>query len=50
MEKSGLAAFEAQCIPTKTGLLGVAEYKSFLAERRKSVSKRLNEFLGVTPH
>ncbi len=46
IEKSGLAAFEAQCIPTDPTLLGVDGYKNFLAERRKAVSRRLNEFLG----
>lgn len=43
----GLAAFETQCIPTDPALLGVDGYKSFLAERRKAVSRRLNEFLEV---
>ncbi len=50
IEKSGLVAFEAQCIPTDSALLGVEGYKNFLAERRKAVSRRLNEFLGVAPH
>lgn len=48
IEKSGLAAFEAQCIPTDPALLGVDGYKDFLTERRKVVSRRLNEFLGAT--
>lgn len=48
IENSGSAAFEAQCIPTDPALLGVEGYKSFLAERRKVVSNRLNEFLGVS--
>jgi hypothetical protein len=47
IEKSGLASFEAQCIPTDSDLLGIEGYKSFLAERRRTVSLRLNEFLGV---
>ena len=47
IETLGLAAFEAQCIPTDTALLGVEEYKGFLTERRTAVSHRLNEFLGV---
>ena len=47
IKKSGVASLEAQCIPTHNGLLGVEGYKSFLAERRKAVSQRLNEFLGV---
>lgn len=46
IEKSGLAAFEAQCIPTGPTLLVVDGYKNFLAERRNAVSRRLNEFLG----
>jgi hypothetical protein len=48
IEKSGLAAFEAQCIPTEGSLLEVGVYKRFLAERRRLVAVRLNEFLGVT--
>lgn len=47
IQKSGLAAFEMQCIPTDTNLLGVDEYKAFLRERRVSVAKRLNEFLSA---
>lgn len=46
IEKSGPAAFEAQCIPNDPTLLVVDAYKNFLAERRKAVSRRLNEFLG----
>lgn len=46
IEKSGLAAFEAQCIPTDPELLVVEGYKNFLAERRKALSSRLNIFLG----
>jgi hypothetical protein len=48
IEKSGLAAFKAQCIPTDATVLGVEAYKSFLVERRKAVSQRLNEFLEVS--
>ncbi|MGK7344316.1 MAG: GmrSD restriction endonuclease domain-containing protein [Candidatus Nitrospinota bacterium M3_3B_026] len=47
IQKSGINAFEAQCIPTDSALLSVEAYKTFLAERRKAVSRRLNEFLGV---
>jgi hypothetical protein len=47
IQKSGLPVFEAQCIPTDPGLLGVDGYKSFLKERRAVVAKRLNEFLGT---
>lgn len=46
IEKSGLSAFEAQCIPTDPTLLGVDGYKNFLVQRRKAVTNRLNEFLG----
>ena len=49
IEKSGLAAFRAQCIPTESGLLDVGVYRAFLDERRKLVSRRLNDFLGIQP-
>jgi hypothetical protein len=49
LESAGLSAFQTQCIPTDAALLGVAKYKLFLAERRKAVSQRLNEFLGPIP-
>jgi hypothetical protein len=48
IEKAGIATFEAQCIPTVSAVLGVEAYKGFLAERRKAVSQRLNEFLEVS--
>ena len=44
-EKSGDAPFSAQCIPSDAQFLGVQDYKSFLAERRKLIANRLNEFL-----
>ncbi len=47
--KSGLAAFEAQCIPTEAALLGTQSYKDFLRERRKWIAQCLNEFLAH-PH
>ena len=47
IEKSGHSAFDAQCIPTDPALLETAAYKDFLAERRETVSRRLNEFLGT---
>lgn len=47
LEKAGQAAFDAQCIPTDPAMLSVDAYKAFLAERRRRVSQRLNEFLGV---
>jgi hypothetical protein len=47
LEKSGPTAMTAQCIPTDPTILGVDQYKNFLVERRKSISVRLNEFLGT---
>jgi hypothetical protein len=47
MEKSGPSTFQAQCIPTDPALLDTRDYKAFLVERRRLVSKRLNEFLGI---
>lgn len=46
IEKSGLAAFDAQCIPTDPSLLGVEDYDAFLQRRRTLVAQRLNQFLG----
>ncbi len=45
--KAGLDAFNKQCIPVNSNFLKVDCYKDFLAERRKDISKRLNEFLGT---
>jgi len=42
----GVQIFDAQAIPTDTGLLGVENYKAFLTERRKRIAARLNEFLA----
>lgn len=47
IDKSGPAAFEAQCIPTDPALLDVDGYKAFLQKRRTLVVQRLNRFLGV---
>jgi hypothetical protein len=47
IDKSGIGAFQAKCIPTIPELLREARYKDFLAERRKAISQRLNEFLGT---
>jgi hypothetical protein len=47
IEKSGLAAFEAQCIPTESSILTTDTYRAFLHRRRELVAKRLNEFLSV---
>jgi len=46
IENAGAGAFAAQCIPTALELLEVSRYKDFLAERRKLISRRLNEFLS----
>lgn len=48
IEKAGRAAFDAQCIPVADDLVTVERYKSFLAERRKAIADRLNDFLGTT--
>lgn len=45
IEKSGLTPFETQCIPTEPTLLVAERYKDFLAERRKAVTRRVNDFL-----
>lgn len=47
IEKAGQNAFDAQCIPTEPELLNVKNYKEFLAERRKRIVTRLNEYLGT---
>ena len=47
IEKSGVSAFEAQCIPTGGELLEVESYKRFLVERRKRIAERPNTFLGT---
>jgi hypothetical protein len=46
IENSGLAPFQAQCIPTDRALLVAERYKDFLATRREAVASRVNEFLG----
>jgi hypothetical protein len=48
IEKAGKDAFAAQCIPVDPKLLKLDRYKDFLAERRKLIAKRLNEFLHST--
>jgi hypothetical protein len=45
-EANGEQPFESQCIPTEPNLLTVERYKAFLAERRRLIAERLNEFLG----
>jgi hypothetical protein len=46
LTKSGPNAFKAQCIPTEKSLLGIANYRAFLEERRQLIANCLNEFLG----
>lgn len=45
IDKLGEDPFKAQCIPTDRHLLEVRAYPDFLAERRKLIATRLNEFL-----
>lgn len=47
IEKAGNTAFKKQCIPMDKALWQLDRYKEFLAERRKQISERLNEFLGT---
>ena len=46
-EGTRVHAFGAQCIPTDPDLLGAPAYKAFLAERRRAIAARLNEFLCI---
>lgn len=50
IQQCGTTPFDAQCIPTEPALLRVDAYKTFLAERRRAISRRLNEFLGSDQH
>lgn len=43
----GMATFDAQAIPVDSQLLEIDAYKAFLAERRKRIADRLNEFIGL---
>ena len=45
LKDHGKQPFDAQAIPTKMQLLEKAAYKQFLAERRKQIATRLNEYL-----
>ena len=44
---AGPTALSTQCIPTETDLLVVGGYRAFLAERRRMITNRLNEYLGM---
>ena len=46
VRKQGKEVLTKQCIPTDPSLWQVKEYDNFLAQRRKLVANRLNEFLG----
>jgi hypothetical protein len=45
LNEHGRELFDAQSIPIDTSLLDKAAYKPFLAERRKRIAARLNEYL-----
>lgn len=47
VSKSGPGPFETQCIPLEGALHSTGAYPAFLAERRRLIAYRLNEFLGV---
>ena len=42
----GDKAFTSQCIPTDPALLTPERYRDFLAERRRLIVVRLNDFLA----
>ncbi len=44
--QQGSKVFETQAIPLESALLEVPNYKAFLAQRRKLIAARLNEFLA----
>ncbi|GIK19343.1 MAG: DUF262 domain-containing protein [Leptolyngbya sp. PLA2] len=46
VERQGVEVFDAQCIPTREDVLHVDRYSDFLAERRRLIATRLNEYLG----
>lgn len=45
IQKNGVQAFKAQCIPIEPEVIGVASYKAFLIKRRQDITKKLNMFL-----
>jgi hypothetical protein len=44
---NGEQSFTSQCIPTDPSLLSPECYHDFLAERRRLIAERLNDFLGT---
>ena len=44
---AGASAFSTQCIPTEAEVLVVEGYRAFLAARRRMITVRLNEYLGM---
>lgn len=46
IDKAGTGPFNAQCIPIADEYLDVGSYRDFLAERRRQIARRLNEYLG----
>ena len=42
---NGDQPFKSQCIPTEPEVLTIERYRAFLAERRRLIADRLNEFL-----
>lgn len=46
VEQHGRNAFDAQAIPVDLPLLEIPNYKAFLAERRRLIASRLNQFLS----
>jgi hypothetical protein len=47
LERAGQQAFTAQCIPMSPNLWKLENYRDFISERRRLISARLNEYLGV---
>ena len=45
--KDGDQVFTKQCIPTDPALLTPERYRDFLAERRRLIAERLNQFLSL---
>lgn len=45
VEKQGKAALESQCVPTSPDLWSTERYREFLAYRRETLAKRMNDFI-----